>query len=149
MSKFTTNQLFDLVAPIAITGGADCDYINKAKKAWTTILTIPADVWETNNCPSLKDFEEPLSDWDLDNSDDFNDIYMMFALPAYDALFESIVGENGDGNWESGHDYWGAKGFKRPGDTSKSFTLAGDSPGQYPWYETAELLIESIKRKQH
>lgn len=148
MSSFTTNQLFDLVAPIAICGGADCCYEAKAVAAWEQIAKLPADVWRANGCPDLWKEFGPLLSWNLRDNDDFQQVYDGFALPAYVALFEAIMGDNGDDAWEAGRDYWGAKGYKRPGDSNKNFSLAGDSCGQLPWYETADLLIRRIKQIQ-
>lgn len=143
------NGLFDLVAPIAITGGADCCFMDKAKAAWKQIVSLPNLPWKAFGCPVPHDeFEKP-GEWDLDDNDDFQQIYDYFAKPAYDALFEEIVNQNGDDKWDKRiHDYWGAKGYERPGDNPKSLSLAGDGSGQYPWYETADLLIDRIKKRE-
>ena len=144
---YSLSQLFDLIAPIAITGGADCNFESKARKAWSKITRNPISEWSTYNCvnPHSDVFLNVPEEWDISDDDDFNDIYRNFAWPNYDALFDAIINEYGDGNWELIHDYWGAKGYMRPEDNSKSVSLVGDSGGQLPWYETAELLIERIK----
>ena len=132
------NQLFDLVAPIAICGGADIQYDARAKAAWKKIVQQDPAVWGQHGCPvppnvDCEDFFE-----------DFDTIYHQFALPAYATLFEAIVEEHGPNTLEKGFDYWGARGYKLPHQTSKQFELSGDACGFYPWYETAELLVERL-----
>lgn len=145
--------LFDQVAPIAICGGADLAFLPKAIKAWKAIFHTSAQngfdkPWTDNDCPGPWAEFGPLMSWDLRNNDDFEQIDAHFARPAYAALFAAIIAEYGDGRWEFGHDHWGAKGYRRPGDTNKNFSLVGDTDGQLPWFETADLLIEKIKKIQ-
>lgn len=128
------NELFDLVAPIAICGGADICYNAKAKAAWKKIAEKDPAVWVQHGCPV-----PPNVDYE-----DFDTIYRQFALPAYNALFEALVEEHGPANLEKGRDYWGALGYRLPHQTSKQFELSGDACGFYPWYETAEVLIERL-----
>lgn len=137
----TTESLFDLVAPIAICGAADCAYETKALAAWEKIKEIPAAVWTQFGVTPPMDL-----DLDLSDTDDFVRCCYDFAYDAYSTLFEALVGEHGPADLEAGIDYYGAKGFKRSGDSSKNFTLSGDSSGFYPWYETAALLIERLKK---
>jgi hypothetical protein len=137
----TAESLFDLVAPIAICGGADCTFEQKALDAWEKIREIPAAVWSQFGVTPPMDL-----DLDLEDNDDFIRCCNDFAYDAYSTLFETLVGEHGPAELEAGYDYYGAKGFKLPGDSSKGFTLSGDSSGFYPWYETAALLIERLKQ---
>ncbi len=149
-SRFTIDSLFDMVAPIAICGGADCCFEDKAVKAWEDLVQYSGMIWENNGCPNPeKEFQHPLLAWNLRDSDDFNEIYNRFALPAYNVLFEALVFKHGDNKWgDPTNDYWGAKGYRRPGDTDKSLSLAGDTDSRFPWYETAELLIQRIKSRE-
>lgn len=149
-TKPVINIMFDLVAPIAICGGADCMFEKKAIAAWKKIVQTRHELpWKTNVGIDPRNAFELIEEWDPRDPDDFQSIYYDFAKPVYDALFEEIVNQNGDDKWEQRvHDYWGAKGFMRPGDSNKSLSLAGDAGGQYPWYETAELLIARIKSRE-
>lgn len=148
--RYTIESLFDLVAPIAICGGADCCYEDKAVKAWKEIISRSGMIWENNGCTNPeKEFQHPLAAWNLRDNDDFNEIYNHFALPAYNILFEALVYKHGDNKWgDPTHDYYGAKGYKRPGDGERCLSLSGDSSGQFPWFETAALLIERIKSRE-
>ena len=128
-------QLFDLVAPIAITGGADCMFQPKADLAWVVIRGVPLKEWGRHDClpPDLTR---------VMGKADFGRIYWDFARPNYDTLFQQIVAENSPTELEFAYDRWGAKGYKIAG--QHHFEFAGDSGGQFPWYETAQLLIERL-----
>lgn len=136
----TVNELFDLVAPIAICGGADCEYEPQAEAAWKRIRELDLNEWKQHGCTT-----PPVETESIVPSDDFQAVYHGWALDTYNTLFEAIVEANGPANLERGHDYWGAKGYKLPHQTSKDFELSGDSCGKYPWYETAALLIDRLR----
>ena len=143
-------QLFNLVAPIFICGLADSRFQEKAEKAWPKILQIsPTTDWQSFGIDSPEELFENPAEWDISDDDDFNTIYYDFATDAYNALFTAIVNTWGDSQWEAGYDYWGAKGFKRPGETSKTFSISGDTSGFLPSFETADLLIARIKEKEN
>ena len=122
----TTEELFDLVAPIAIYHGADVCY---KKKALAALRILRKADW-TGRKPLPSTHLDELNDW---------------ARELYDELFENIVEENGPEELEQGYDYWGAKGYKLPHQGSKNFELSGDSSMQYPWYADAATLIERVK----
>ncbi len=132
----TIKELFDLVAPIAICGGTDCMYEAKAIAAWAKIRLMDKSVWST---------PPPIEIRSIADSDDFDFVFHKFAMDEYNSLFEQIVAECGPAGLESGYDYWGARGFKFPNQSYKNFPLVGDNNGNYPWYETADLLIAKLK----
>jgi len=136
----TIEQLFDLVAPLAIYGGADCTYKFKALAAWSKIRQMPTTDW----ADVLVCIDDLNLSWDYAKDSDC--IYFCFAKEAYDRLFEQIVEAHGPPTLQRGHDHWGARGYKLPHQTSKQFELAGGESGNYPWYETAELLIQRLKQ---
>ena len=148
--RYTIESLFDLIAPIAICGGADCCFQKKAEQSFIKIVALRNEIpWEAYGCSSPKDLFDEFENWSIADSDDFNEVYNHLALPAYNTLFEALVYKHGDRNWgDPTNDYWGAKGYQRPGDNSKSLSLSGDSCGQFPWFETAALLIERIKSRE-
>ncbi len=129
----TNTDLFNLVAPIAITGKADLLFEKKARKAWKKIRTLPVETWETK--PPLEIERICKDDWGT---------VVDWALEEYNRLFQEIVGEN-NSNLILGYDYWGAKGYHLPGQSSKCFELAGDASGFFPWYESAEDLILAVE----
>ena len=114
----TDEQLFDLVAPIAIYHKADVCFKKAAEKALRKLkeakVVAPLCV---------------VDDVDIAN----------WAWQKYDELFGDIVRANCPG-LVFGYDACGAKGFKR----DSHFEFAGDSSGQFPWYETAELLKKRL-----
>ncbi len=132
----TTNEFFDLVAPIAICGGADVMFHDKAIAAWKKLREMPVKdqvIWKLPDIDSIEDEE------------DFDTVYHQFALDTYNALFEQIVGEHGPPGLVKRYDYWGAKGYKFEDRPANTFEFTGDAPGKYPWYETADLLIKRLK----
>jgi len=126
----TTNELFDLVAPIAIYGGADVEFKSKAKAAWRRIRKLDPKEWKRHGCKA-----PPINDLDV--------IYD-WALSTYDILFETIVEEHGPPGLELTYDRAGAKGYMLPGSRSSACRMFGDDWHRFPWYETAELLIERL-----
>ena len=124
MSTRQTEELFDLVAPIAICGGADLLYEKKARVAWRKIRRMDPQAWKANGCRL-----PPVQIASIAGQNDFNRVYNDFALAAYDTLFETLVEEHGPSGLEQGHDYWGAKGYKLPHQGSRNFELSGDSCG--------------------
>jgi hypothetical protein len=147
MEPLTTIQAFDLVAPIVICGGADCEFEKKAIAAWKKIIAIDPqrtfpELWTNLGCPSPIPFID--NAYDLSISDDFDAVYNDFALDAYNALFASIVEEHGHPDLRPGYDYWGAKGYRFPDEHSKNFSLVGSDSGKLPFYETAALLIQRL-----
>jgi len=136
----TMGELFDLVAPIAISGATDCSYLGRAEECWKKIQEVDPKEWEKYGCtpppikiPSLKDTE------------DFLFVYDVWALLTYDKLFEAIVEEYGPPGLCRGVDYWGAKGYRFPNQSSRNFEFSGDSCGMYPWYDSSDALIRRLR----
>lgn len=114
----TSQQEFNIIAPIAIYHFADCEFKNKAKKALR----------------KAKKAGLPYPN-DLDDAEGIAD--------RYNTLFKQIIEEEKP-EWEPIIDRWGAKGFKN---SSGRIVFAGEDSGFCPWYETAELLLERIKNE--
>lgn len=57
----------------------------------------------------------------------------------YNQLFSAIVKE-ANPTWVTVIDRYGAKGFRN----EEGIVFTGDDSGFYPWYETAELILERI-----
>ena len=124
-------QLFDLVAPIAIYHRADLLFLRKATRAWAKIkkdVDLQRD-WRSVDCdpPDITKSVDDLNDW---------------AKETYDILFLAIVLEVHP-CWDTFHDRYGAKGIK---DDHGRVVFSGDSGWEYPWYETAELLIDRMHK---
>jgi len=129
-------ELFDLVAPIAITGGADCMFMPKAVVAWGKIQRVPLQEWTRYG------YCEPRLHYRIDYDPHFQRIYWEFALHNYLALFQRVVADHSPVQMEMGFDRGGCLGYRVPGQTRFQFT--GDQQGRFPWYETAQLLIERL-----
>lgn len=114
-TALTTNEKFNLIAPIAIYHHADLCYKQKAQRAFKKAQKL---------------YVVPLEQTKLDEAD---------VGSLYNELFEQVVYENRP-SWSPFIDKWGAKGFKDQGEV----VFSGDDSGFYPWYETAELLIERL-----
>ena len=123
----TIESLFDLVAPIAIYHRADVCFKKQASKAWSKIKKVARQEWLQADCaaPDVSDKLDDLNDWAKDN---------------YDVLFLAIV-QSDYPDWKSFFDKYGAKGIK-DGQGREVFT--GDSGFEFPWYETAELLVNRL-----
>lgn len=118
----TTEELFDLVAPIAIYHGADVCFKVKAKKALRKLRNV-----DPNALPN------PLPSLELDSLNDW-------AIDCYNELFEAIVEEEtGSDGWE--YDKWGAKTYY---DDERRVIFSGDSMYRHAWVETAALIKEKI-----
>ena len=120
----TEIELFNIVAPIAIYHRADVMFLTKAQKAWTVAKRTD---WGYG-C------EEPDTNLELDDTDTAD-----WAEEIYGLLFMAVVWSV-DPTAEVGHDYWGAKYVKVKGIDA----FAGDAHDQFPWYETAELLLNRV-----
>ena len=113
------NELFDLIAAVAIYHHADVCFKSESSKALR----------------KLQKAGIVSADWKLDGAEVSN-----WAKDEYDRLFEEIVKDTRQ-DLEIGRDYWGAKCVRWPGQHSTKYAFSGDSIGQFPWYETADMLI--------
>lgn len=123
----TDNELFNLVAPIAVYHWADIYYGKRASKAWKQISKVLPEVWRQlglKNPATNCDFS------DLDSSADW-------AIETYNSLFERIISDSFNGNVCFQHDHYGARTVV----LSNEVLMSGDTCGYYPWYANAELLI--------
>ena len=127
----TINQLFDLVAPIAIWHRTDVLFINRARTAWTYLRRLPDDEWNQYN---LTPFPQNCC------VDDLND----WSWNTYNQLFAMIVQEYHP-DWSLDYDTYGARCVVNENGMT---VFSGDDCGSYPWYETAQLLIERITDPQ-
>ena len=124
----TIAQLFDLVSPIAIYHAADLCYEDKAKQGWRKLKKIPAQAWAGFDC-GVPDVSKGVDDTHV------------WSKEAYDELFwEIIAGECGD-SWTWEWDRWGAKRVK---DEQGNHVFSGDESWCFPWYDTAEALVNRI-----
>ena len=122
----TREELFDLVAPIAIYHRTDVCFKNKAVIAWKKFCKIPAEDLATHSIPLPIEDLDDLSDW---------------AKDTYDQLFWEIVKRHSDCTWE--FDKWGAK---KVFDVDGEEIFSGDDPGCFPWYETSKLLRDRLDK---
>jgi len=126
----TREELFDLVAPIAIYHRTDgikqgtFYFKNKAVIAWKKLCEIPAEDLATYS--SRRPTLDNLSDWVKDT---------------YDQLFWELVKRHSDCTWE--FDKWGAK---KVFDVDGEEIFSGDDPGCFPWYETSKLLRDRLDK---
>jgi len=117
----TTEQEFDLVAPIAIYHYADVCYRRQAQAAIRKAKKLLNQDWS----PYLK-YTDP------DGLTEIGD--------RYKNLFrEIVIGQRPE--WVEFVDKWGAYGFK---DEQGNVVFSGDDMYRFPWYETAGSLIERI-----
>ena len=123
----TFENLFDLVAPIAIYHRADLLFKPQATKAWRKIKKVPAQEWTSADCtpPDLARRLDDLECW---------------AKDAYDKLFWAVVEEHCPA-WTWEWDRWGAKAVK---DGDDRLVFSGDDRWCFSWYETAELLVKRL-----
>ncbi len=131
----TLDQLFDLVAPVAITHHADLRYEAKAQQALRILE-------QNENDPTvIESFKSPTAErnW-LDYLDEHEPEGFPAIQDVYKELFDLIVEEEAPG-FERFVDRWGAYAWR---DANRTLVFAGDSQMQYPWYETAQLLRERI-----
>jgi len=124
------NELFNLVAPMAIYHRADVLFEPQAKRAYHKLKKITEAKWKSVDCipPNIQLELNDLCDW---------------AWGTYNILFEKIVKEY-NSNYTFFIDIYGAKGVRCE---DGSVVFSGDDPGSYPWYETAELIIGRLKMK--
>jgi len=115
-------QLFDLVAPIAIYHGADVCFKKKAIAAWEKIVKDNLAEW-----PFILDCDDP-------------DV-AVWAKEKYDDLFETFVVQNKP-KWKKFRDKYGAWGFRNE---NGEVVFTGDGQGEFPWYETIELLLKRLE----
>lgn len=133
----TAAQLFNLVAPIAIYHGADVCYERKARHAIEQLRNLAETEPEIRRQfgagarrQNWADYRELVEPENLPN---------IFDL--YKDLFRQIV-EGERPEWSEFVDRWGAYGYK---DEHGQIVFSGDACFCFPWYETAELLIERIE----
>jgi hypothetical protein len=117
-----TQKAFDLVAPVAIYHAADVCFKEKARTALRKLKRQKVAPGH------LKLDDAETAEW---------------AREEYDRLFGEIV-EQERPELEFGYDYWGAKGYKLPHQSSKDFEISGEACGHLPYFETAELLVERL-----
>ena len=133
----TTAQLFNLVAPIAIYHGTDVCYERKARRAITRMRNLANTDPETRRRFGARarrqDWEEYRKHVEPDNLPNILDLYK--------DLFRVVV-EGERPEWSEFVDRWGAYGYK---DEHGEIGFSGDACSCFPWYETAELLIERVE----
>jgi len=110
----TKTEEFDLVAPVAIYHHADVEFKSAAKSALLKGKRLGV-------------FPKGVK---LDD---------MKVGERYNELFKSIVQEARP-HWEAFFDRWGAQGFRN----EDGIVFSGDDMGFFPWFQTAELLLERI-----
>jgi hypothetical protein len=133
----TATQLFNLVAPIAIYHGADVCYepkarhaINRLRKLAAVEPAIQQRFGRTARRKAWEEYREHVEPENLPN-----------VLDLYKDLFREIV-EGERPEWCEFVDRWGAYGYK---DAQGQTVFSGDACFCFPWYETAELLVERIE----
>jgi hypothetical protein len=132
--------LFDLIAPIAIYHAADLLYKDKARRAIRElsrrVAAYDPDLAnrgfytgqaKEGRLAGYLEFVEPHG---LPN-----------ILDLYRDLFDELLPD--DWTWE--HDHWGARAIY---DEQHQRVMAGDGPGEFPWYETVALLLERFSEHQ-
>jgi hypothetical protein len=125
--QLTEAEFFNLIAPIAIYHRADLMFKKKAQKALRKIRRdFPSILTEHLKCDETTPLDE--------TNNEIADVYIQ-------AFINVVLTEQPD--WTTFYDRYGAKGFK---DTSGKVVFTGDSSGEFPWYETAELLIDRIEQ---
>lgn len=122
----TDAELFDLVAPIAICHRADLLYERKALAACRKLRKLKPENYKGTDC-------QPPATFRLDDLD-------CWATALYDSLFWSLV-ESQRPNWTWEFDRYGAKAVL---DEQGREVFSGDSSWCFPWYETAELVIQRL-----
>ena len=133
----TTAQLFNLVAPIAIYHGADVCYEREARHAINSIRKLAAVEPEIQRRFGLTAGRK---DWE-DYREHVEPEHLPNVLDLYKGLFREIV-EGQRPEWREFVDRWGAYGYK---DEQGQIVFSGDACFCFPWFETAELLIERIQ----
>jgi len=139
----STEELFDLVAPIAIYHGADVCFKERAKTAYATLLArkdspevaalmdlgdAEYDLIAGIDLPGRRAFNSP------NTSSTFSTVYEV-----YDYLFDQVVRSvEGTADWTITYDRAGCRCYEvyrhaRP-------ELAGDSPWRFAWYARSALL---------
>jgi len=133
----TAAQLFNLVAPIAIYHGADVCYERKARRAINRLMKLAAvEPKIQQRCgvrARWKDWEDYREHVEPENLPNILDLYK--------DLFREIVADERP-EWSEFVDRWGAYGYK---DEQGRIVFSGDACFCFPWYETAELLIERVE----
>ena len=126
--KIPIETLFDLAAPIAIYHRRDVCFKSQANAAWSKIKKIDLSAWKRFGCvppPDLTIRMDALGGW---------------AKDTYDKLFWGIV-EGRYPCWTWVYDKGGAKEVR---DGIGRRVFSGDSNYDFPWYETAELLVSRL-----
>jgi hypothetical protein len=123
-----TEELFDLVAPIAIYHGTDVAFKSKACKAFRKLKLLSKEDFGTAQgfAVDLKEIESL-------------DACNPWAARVYNQLFIKIVQSEVSWDWE--YDKSGCRVFV---DESNYPWFAGDNYGMFAWYETAELIKERM-----
>lgn len=117
----TTEELFDAVAPIAIYHLADCLF---KRRAQVGLRKLKAAAY-------------------VDSDTKLDDL-CAWAKSRYDeTLVDIVLDLRSDWTWT--HDRWGAKTYY---DSRKRVVFSGGENGNFPWFETAELLKESVNEHE-
>lgn len=137
----TIDELFDLVAPVAIMHAADTTYEPKAKKALRKLKKLE------NDPLVVKHFGAPNTDRDWMALVEFSeaDGFRHTVVDVYKTLFMEII-EDAAPDWEHHFDRWGAHAWR---DASGEHVFSGDACRMVPWYETAALLRERIQEHEN
>ena len=139
VAALTIEDLFDLIAPIAIYHGADVCFKAKALEAIRKLQRAvrkgdtTAVRWVGSPQGGFK-WEDILEFEDLPNERD--------VRPVYNDLLIEIVSANTEG-WEPGYDRSGCRCFRIGGRLIDAF--CGDSPNNFAWYENAALVVERVQ----
>jgi hypothetical protein len=130
----TTDQLFDLVAPIAIMHFADLCYEKQAVVALQKLQAQERDplVVATFGSKPGRNWLDYVDYPSPDNLPTIDDIYKQ--------LFREIIEEEAS-DWTEFFDRWGAYAWR---DANGTPVFSGDAGFCMPWYETAALLRERI-----
>lgn len=133
----TIDELFDLVAVVAIMHAADTTYEPKAKKALRKLKKLE------NDPLVVKHFGRPKPNRKWNDFSHFQNAegFSVTTKEVYDSLFVEIIEEEAP-DWKSSYERWGAHAWH---DASGEYVFSGDGCGQQPWYETAALLRERIQ----
>jgi len=139
VAALTIEDLFDLIAPIAIYHGADVCFKAKALAA---IRKLQLAVRKGDTI-ALKWVGSPQGGFKWADILEFEDLpNRRDVRTVYNELLIEIVAANTDG-WEPGHDRSGCRCFRIDGRFIDAF--CGDSPSNFGWYETAALVVGRVQ----
>lgn len=129
MNTKLNEELFDLVAPIAIYHGTDVCFAEKACKAFRKLKRM-----------KQKDLEKWVGYIDTLPDELNEDGCGHWAIGFYNNLFRNIVWSVHP-NWQWDHDVYGCRYFY---DENNQKWFVGDNSDVFAWYETAALIKERM-----